>query len=148
MRPCATVLRKIFPCSIPGSRRVWVYSARPVTFSRASRRGNERPTWWPALVVVIPGVALVGGGLLGVRAERLGGILDEAHIEHVLDRHRTVDLLGVLEELPGVLEAVDIDVAVRIDHVRDERENNNQVLYVQVFNQDHDHLNGIRTGDL
>jgi hypothetical protein len=33
---------------------VWVYSARPVTFSRASSRGKERPTWWPALVVVIP----------------------------------------------------------------------------------------------
>ena len=49
IRPCATVLRKIFPCSMPGSRLVWVYSARPVTFSRASSRGSERPTWLPTL---------------------------------------------------------------------------------------------------
>jgi hypothetical protein len=44
MRPCATVLRKIFACSMPASRMVWVYSARPVTFSRASMRGSDRPT--------------------------------------------------------------------------------------------------------
>ena len=35
MRPCATVQRKILPYSMPGSRIRWVYSARPVTFSRA-----------------------------------------------------------------------------------------------------------------
>ena len=44
MRPCATVLRKILACSIPGSRMVWMYSARPVTLSRLSSRGTERPT--------------------------------------------------------------------------------------------------------
>ena len=43
IRPCATVLRKILAWSMPGSRIKWVYSARPVTFSRASRRGTERP---------------------------------------------------------------------------------------------------------
>src|SRR6516164_3475414 len=42
VRPCATVLRKILACSMPGSRMVWVYSARPVTLSRASSRGSER----------------------------------------------------------------------------------------------------------
>src|SRR5688572_16990301 len=42
--PCATVLRKILPYSIPGSRRLCTYSARPVTFSQDSRRGTERPT--------------------------------------------------------------------------------------------------------
>src|SRR3954467_8392542 len=44
MRPCETVLRKIFPYSIPGRRRLCVYSARPVTLSHDSRRGTERPT--------------------------------------------------------------------------------------------------------
>src|ERR1700741_5208599 len=44
MRPCATVLRKIFPYSIPGRRRVCTYSARPVTLSHDSSRGTERPT--------------------------------------------------------------------------------------------------------
>src|SRR5262245_54444155 len=37
---------------MPGNRMVWVYSARPVTFSRASRRGNERPTCPPRILVV------------------------------------------------------------------------------------------------
>src|SRR4249920_3069012 len=44
MRPCETVLRKILPYSMPGSRRLWTYSARPVTLSQDSRRGTERPT--------------------------------------------------------------------------------------------------------
>src|SRR5437899_510135 len=42
--PCATLLRKILPHSMPGRRRLWTYSARPVTFSQDSRRGSERPT--------------------------------------------------------------------------------------------------------
>src|SRR5580658_10003467 len=49
MRPWATVERKILPCSMPGSRIRWVYSARPVTFSRASSRGMERPIWPPPI---------------------------------------------------------------------------------------------------
>src|SRR6185503_12545474 len=44
MRPCATLLRKILPYSIPGRRRLCTYSARPVTLSHDSRRGTERPT--------------------------------------------------------------------------------------------------------
>src|SRR5689334_16477115 len=44
MRPCATLERKILPYSMPGSRRLWTYSARPVTLSHDSRRGTERPT--------------------------------------------------------------------------------------------------------
>src|ERR1700722_2524864 len=28
---------------MPGRRRLWAYSARPVTLARASRRGMERP---------------------------------------------------------------------------------------------------------
>src|ERR1700686_5911673 len=49
IRPCATVERKILPYSIPGSRIRCVYSARPVTFSRPSRRGSERPIWPPPM---------------------------------------------------------------------------------------------------
>src|SRR6516225_1278067 len=101
MRPCATVLRKIFPCSMPGSRMVWVYSARPVTLSRASRRGSERPTCPPAAVVVDAIRRKASMRLLHVGSERRGGILHETMIEHGLDRHRAVDLLGVLEEGPG-----------------------------------------------
>src|SRR6202023_2464356 len=59
MRPCATVERKILPCSMPGSRIRWVYSARPVTFSRASSRGTERPIWPPPM-----GFAGIGDELL------------------------------------------------------------------------------------
>src|SRR5918998_2358461 len=44
MRPWAMLLRKIFPYSIPGSRRLCTYSARPVTLSQDSRRGTDRPT--------------------------------------------------------------------------------------------------------
>ena len=40
IRPWATVERNMRPNSMPGSRRLWVYSARPVTFSRASSRGS------------------------------------------------------------------------------------------------------------
>src|SRR5579871_402041 len=49
MRPCGTVLRNTLPCSMPGSRIRCVYSARPVTFSRASRRGTERPICPPPI---------------------------------------------------------------------------------------------------
>src|SRR6202049_2464330 len=45
MRPCGTVLRAIFAHSMPGRRRLWTYSARPVTLARASTRGSERPIW-------------------------------------------------------------------------------------------------------
>src|SRR5437870_5651798 len=34
---------------MPGNRMVWVYSARPVTLSRPSRRGTERPICEPTL---------------------------------------------------------------------------------------------------
>src|SRR3954454_10632149 len=44
MRPWATVERKILPYSIPGSRRLCTYSARPVTLSHDSSLGTERPT--------------------------------------------------------------------------------------------------------
>src|SRR5687768_9886090 len=44
MRPWAMLLRKIFPYSIPGRRRLCTYSARPATLSQDSRRGTERPT--------------------------------------------------------------------------------------------------------
>src|ERR1700730_7136499 len=52
MRPGGTVERKILPYSMPGSRIRWVYSARPVTFSRASSRGIERPIWPPLIGLV------------------------------------------------------------------------------------------------
>src|SRR5688572_30728170 len=44
MRPCAIVLRKIFPCSMPGICMPWTYCARPVTFALPSTRGGEVPT--------------------------------------------------------------------------------------------------------
>src|SRR4029450_3206979 len=53
MRPCGTVLRKILAVSIPGSRIVWVYSARPLTLACASSRGTERPICLPATASVI-----------------------------------------------------------------------------------------------
>src|SRR5215216_272913 len=52
MRPCATVLRNSFATSMPGSRIVWTYSARPVTLSRLSVRGSERPICEPTFAVV------------------------------------------------------------------------------------------------
>ncbi len=39
--PCATVLRNSLAYTMPGTRMVWVYSARPVTLSRLSRRGDR-----------------------------------------------------------------------------------------------------------
>ena len=48
--PCATVLRKSLATSIPGSRIVSTYSARPVTLSRPSSRGTERPICEPTVV--------------------------------------------------------------------------------------------------
>src|SRR5436190_10422155 len=44
IRPCATLERKILPYSMRGRRRLWTYSALPVTLSQDSRRGTERPT--------------------------------------------------------------------------------------------------------
>src|SRR4051812_14704408 len=41
--PCDSVLRKILPYSMPGSLRLWTYSARPPTLSQDSRRSTERP---------------------------------------------------------------------------------------------------------
>ena len=58
IRPCATVLRNSLACSMPGTRMVWVYSARPVTLSRPSSRGTERPTWEPTLALA--GLRVVG----------------------------------------------------------------------------------------
>src|SRR5579864_1113735 len=66
MRPCATVERKILPCSMPGSRIRWVYSARPVTFSRPSRRGTERPIWPPPIGLVDISDELPLGPYLGL----------------------------------------------------------------------------------
>src|SRR5580658_763434 len=61
MRPCATVERKILPYSMPGSRIRCVYSARPVTLSRPSRRGTERPIWPPPMGFVGIGDELPAG---------------------------------------------------------------------------------------
>src|SRR6202042_430171 len=64
MRPWGTVERKILPYSMPGSRIRWVYSARPVTFSRASSRGIERPIWPPPIGLVGIGDELPFGAYL------------------------------------------------------------------------------------
>src|SRR5713226_6992925 len=58
MRPWATVERNTLPYSIPGKRRLWVYSARPVTFSRASSLGSERPIWLPGSPVAMVALAI------------------------------------------------------------------------------------------
>jgi hypothetical protein len=49
--PCGTVLRNSLACSIPGSRIVCVYSARPVTLSRPSTRSTDRPICDPTLTL-------------------------------------------------------------------------------------------------
>ena len=125
MRPCATVLRKTLPCSMPGIRIVWVYSARPVTFSRASSRGSERPTCPPVVVVVVMGqvaplpasacsealphcaahidaneLALVGG-----RAADVGNALGLGGRGFPGTRERRVVHAGAGEHLLGALEA-------------------------------------------
>ena len=75
IRPCATVLRNIFATSMPGSRMVWTYSARPVTLSRPSVRGTERPICEPTLAAV-SGFSIVAISALhsrpGLRARRAG----------------------------------------------------------------------------
>src|SRR5262245_17837983 len=124
---------------MPGRRIVWVYSARPVTLSRASSRGSERPTWPPAVVVVAI-AALLRRGLLGVGPERLGGVPDEGQVEDGLDRYGAVGLLGVSEKLPGALESLDVDIAVRIDSVRDDGAMHRRILDVGILDQDRDHL--------
>ena len=58
IKPWATVLRNILATSMPGSRMLWTYSARPVTLSRPSVRSTERPIWEPALVIAA-GVSIV-----------------------------------------------------------------------------------------
>src|SRR5438093_12437687 len=43
--PCGTELRVIFPYSIPGNVRLWIYSALPSTLDLLSSRRTERLTW-------------------------------------------------------------------------------------------------------
>src|SRR5580700_4690704 len=81
MRPCATVERKILPCSMPGSRIRCVYSARPVTFSRPSRRGTERPIWPPPIGFVgisdeLPFGGLTWGSDVAILCPKSSGHLD------------------------------------------------------------------------
>ena len=44
MRADGCGLRRISPCSIPGSRMSYAYGALPVTFSSESARGSDWPT--------------------------------------------------------------------------------------------------------
>src|SRR3990172_8027883 len=69
MLACATVLRKIFPYSMPGKRMLCMYSARPVTFSRPSSRGTERPTCvvWSIAVFMAGSMPVRGGERLAQR---------------------------------------------------------------------------------
>src|ERR1700722_8191194 len=76
MRPCATVERKILPYSIPGRRIRWVYSARPVTFSRPSRRGTERPIWPPPIGFVGISDELLAGSDVTILGPKCSGHLD------------------------------------------------------------------------
>src|ERR1700730_13926958 len=102
IRPCATVLRNIFACSMPGSRMGCVYSARPVTFARASMRGSDRPTWPPAC------------GCPSAAVERLAQRAPDKHphelalvrrgAPHVRD---TFDLVG--SSVAGALESLGVD---------------------------------------
>src|SRR3989442_1660600 len=68
--PWGTVLRNSLACSIPGIRMVCVYSARPVTLSRPSRRGNDRPTCEPTLARGSAIVAIGGPTPIKGRAYR------------------------------------------------------------------------------
>src|SRR4051812_41964875 len=56
-----------------------------------------------------------------VAAERSYGRFRKARVEQTIDGHFAVDLSRVLEELPVLTERVDIELAVRIDHRRDDR---------------------------
>src|ERR1700734_677919 len=76
MRPWGTVERKILPYSMPGSRIRWVYSARPVTFSRASSRGIERPIWPPPIWFVGIGNELLAGSDVTILCPISSGHLD------------------------------------------------------------------------
>src|ERR1019366_4343059 len=85
-RPCGTVLRKILQYSIPGRRRLCVYSARPLTLARASSRGIARPTWLMVSMssmnlnreclpnrtsdIDTQQLSLVSGGALGIAYDR------------------------------------------------------------------------------
>ena len=46
MRPRATWLRTVVPCSISGKEMSSTYSACPVTFFRPSLRGADLPMGW------------------------------------------------------------------------------------------------------
>src|ERR1043166_6843160 len=61
------------------------------------------------------------GGLLFVGAELLRRPLGETRVDHLVDRHRAVDQVHVLEELPYVLERGDVVGSVRVDVVRPHR---------------------------
>src|SRR5713101_3964286 len=52
--PRGHVLRTVTPCSIPGNRRSSTYRARPVTFSRPSLRGTDRPMQAPSMRFLLP----------------------------------------------------------------------------------------------
>ena len=84
--PCATVLRNSLACSMPGSRMVWVYSARPVTLSRPSRRGTERPTCEPTLA--LPGLRVVAISALRSVQGRANGAPDVDPHQFALVGHR------------------------------------------------------------
>src|SRR6185436_19019844 len=128
MRPCATLLRKIFPYSIPGKRRLCTYSARPVTLSHDSRRGTERPTWGVSVDCVarfidspaeidLQEVALVVGravqialdlqardcSLAGDARRPVGGRADE-HTRLVAEHHRYAHGGPVVGRARGALE--------------------------------------------
>ena len=111
-RPCATVLRNSFATSMPGSRMVWMYSARPVTLSRPSRRGTERPICEPALALT--GLQCVGHQCapLAVQRRAHGAPDIDAH-EFALVRHRAAhvrDELGLFHRrVAGALEQLVVD---------------------------------------
>src|SRR5262245_64302348 len=114
MRPCEMVLRKILPYSMPGRRRLWTYSARPVTFSQDSRRGTARPT----CAVSAGWLARFMNGPLHVDPHQLLLVRRRA-VQVALDRQR-VDGVGRREPRRTVGRRADKDGLARsVEHDRD-----------------------------
>src|SRR5256885_11081060 len=81
---------------MPGSRRLWTYSARPVTLSHDSRRGTERPTWFVSVACV---ARFMDRSLQGHADQVL--LICGGAVQVALDRHVARRLRRLLEERIG-----------------------------------------------
>src|SRR5688500_15457614 len=116
MRPCGTVLRNSFATSMPGSRMVWTYSARPVTLSRLSVRGTERPICEPAFAAMCGASAMAQPR---AAPGRRNGAPDIDPHQFALVRHRAArvrdQLRLVRRRIAGALQQRLVD-ALTVEH--------------------------------